>query len=112
MTVFDSLQELPEPIAVVTCANRIEQLCPMSELDETLSRQLREMGGGGVMTPGLVDCHTHPVIGGNRADEFARRLEDASYTGCTSALPMARLHMIPGPQSWPTPAHTAPIKNA
>jgi imidazolonepropionase len=31
------------------------------------------------ITPGLVDCHTHLVYGGNRADEFERRLEGASY---------------------------------
>lgn len=31
------------------------------------------------ITPGLVDCHTHLVYGGNRADEFESRLEGASY---------------------------------
>lgn len=31
------------------------------------------------VTPGLVDCHTHLVHGGNRADEFARRLAGESY---------------------------------
>lgn len=31
------------------------------------------------ITPGLVDCHTHLVYGGNRADEFALRLAGASY---------------------------------
>ena len=31
------------------------------------------------VTPGLVDCHTHIVYGGNRADEFARRLVGATY---------------------------------
>jgi imidazolonepropionase len=31
------------------------------------------------MTPGLIDCHTHLVYGGNRADEFALRLAGASY---------------------------------
>lgn len=36
-------------------------------------------GGGALLTPGLVDCHTHLVYGGQRADEFARRLAGASY---------------------------------
>jgi len=31
------------------------------------------------MTPGLVDCHTHIVFGGNRAKEFEQRLKGASY---------------------------------
>lgn len=31
------------------------------------------------ITPGLIDCHTHIVHGGNRADEFAARLAGASY---------------------------------
>nr|WP_150695400.1 imidazolonepropionase [Pandoraea terrae] len=35
--------------------------------------------GGRWVTPGLVDCHTHLVHGGQRADEFALRLAGASY---------------------------------
>ena len=35
--------------------------------------------GGALVTPGLVDCHTHLVYGGQRADEFEQRLEGASY---------------------------------
>src|SRR3954467_2641781 len=31
------------------------------------------------ITPGLIDCHTHLVFGGNRAHEFERRLQGASY---------------------------------
>jgi imidazolonepropionase len=31
------------------------------------------------MTPGLIDCHTHLVYGGNRANEYEMRLEGASY---------------------------------
>ena len=35
--------------------------------------------GGRWVTPGLIDCHTHLVFGGNRAREFEMRLEGATY---------------------------------
>lgn len=34
---------------------------------------------GGVITPGLIDAHTHLVYGGHRAREFELRLQGASY---------------------------------
>ncbi len=39
----------------------------------------REDCGGRLITPGLIDCHTHLVFGGDRAREFEMRLEGASY---------------------------------
>ncbi len=35
--------------------------------------------GGRLLTPGLVDCHSHIVVGGHRAVEFEMRLNGASY---------------------------------
>jgi len=35
--------------------------------------------GGAMVSPGLIDCHTHLVYGGRRADEFELRLQGASY---------------------------------
>jgi imidazolonepropionase len=35
--------------------------------------------GGAWVTPGLIDCHTHLVFGGNRAGEFEQRLHGATY---------------------------------
>lgn len=35
--------------------------------------------GGRLVTPALIDCHTHVVFGGNRAAEFELRLNGASY---------------------------------
>jgi imidazolonepropionase len=35
--------------------------------------------GGAWVTPGLIDCHTHLVFGGNRADEHAMRRAGKSY---------------------------------
>lgn len=34
---------------------------------------------GGWVTPGLIDCHTHLVFGGHRADEFEARLNGSTY---------------------------------
>ena len=36
-------------------------------------------GQGKWLTPGLIDCHTHLVYGGNRANEFEMRLQGKSY---------------------------------
>ncbi|GAB3268731.1 imidazolonepropionase [Chitinimonas naiadis] len=36
-------------------------------------------GEGGWLTPGLIDCHTHLVFGGDRSHEFEMRLNGASY---------------------------------
>lgn len=44
---------------------------------KALAREVREVSGW--ITPGLVDCHTHLVFGGDRAREFELRLEGASY---------------------------------
>ncbi|MGE9550660.1 imidazolonepropionase [Erwinia amylovora] len=35
---------------------------------------------GGIITPGLVDCHTHLVFGGDRSHEFEQRLNGVSYS--------------------------------
>jgi imidazolonepropionase len=36
-------------------------------------------GGGGWLTPGLIDCHTHLVFAGDRSGEFEQRLAGVSY---------------------------------
>jgi len=40
---------------------------------DTLAREIKELPGSWV-TPGLIDCHTHLVFGGNRSEEFERRV--------------------------------------
>ena len=40
---------------------------------------------GAVVTPGLVDCHTHLVYAGSRAAEFERRLQGESYESIARA---------------------------
>lgn len=78
VSVFDGLQELAEPMAVLVEDGRIALLCPMSELDEARVAGATLAGRGGLLTPGLVDCHTHLVYAGNRAGEFEQRLEGVS----------------------------------
>jgi len=41
--------------------------------------------GGGWVTPGLVDCHTHLVFGGDRSAEYEMRLQGASYEAISQA---------------------------
>jgi imidazolonepropionase len=41
--------------------------------------------GGRLVTPALVDCHSHIVFGGNRASEFELRLNGASYAEVAQA---------------------------
>ena len=45
---------------------------------ETLSERV-ESAHGALVTPGLIDCHTHLVFAGDRAHEFELRLQGASY---------------------------------
>lgn len=79
ISVFDGLKTLPTPMAVIIQGERVVTLTPMASFDESLAEECQDMGRGGVMTPGLVDCHTHLVFGGARADEFEARLEGVSY---------------------------------
>jgi imidazolonepropionase len=45
---------------------------------ESLAARVEHLDGA-LVTPGLIDCHTHLVFGGNRAHEFDMRLNGASY---------------------------------
>jgi len=80
-----------ERAAVVTVAETIRWIGPQSELPADLEHQLgvgaiAEVDlGGALLTPGLIDCHTHLVYGGHRAAEFEMRLEGASYEAIARA---------------------------
>lgn len=53
-----------------------EQIKP--HLTHYKNDQIKDIDGNWV-TPGLIDCHTHIVYGGNRSNEFEARLQGASY---------------------------------
>jgi imidazolonepropionase len=52
---------------------------PRAELPANIDAKERIACEGRWITPGLIDCHTHIVHGGNRAREFEMRLDGASY---------------------------------
>lgn len=67
--------------AIGITAGRIEWVGPRADLPgapESIAREVMDADRAWV-TPGLVDCHTHLVYGGNRAGEFEMRLNGASY---------------------------------
>lgn len=58
---------------------QISWIGPMQDRPEMFAELPTYNCGGRVVTPALIDCHTHIVHGGNRAQEFEMRLEGASY---------------------------------
>lgn len=60
---------------------KIAWVGPVDSLPLPPERHAAEVidAGGIWITPGLIDCHTHLVYGGNRAQEFAQRIEGKSY---------------------------------
>jgi imidazolonepropionase len=70
-----------EDAALAVQGGRIAWVGPMRELPRAEAQQARTSHdlGGRWLTPGLIDCHTHLVYGGNRAHEFELRLGGATY---------------------------------
>ncbi|ODU51861.1 MAG: imidazolonepropionase [Lysobacteraceae bacterium SCN 69-48] len=70
---------LLENAALAIADGRIAWLGSMDALPRQASIGRSEDLGGRLLTPALVDCHTHLVFAGNRANEFDMRLNGASY---------------------------------
>ena len=75
--------ELPfgliEDGALACAGGEIAWVGPMAQLPDGAAAARGEDLGGALVTPGLIDCHTHLVFAGHRAREFDMRLNGASY---------------------------------
>ena len=74
---------LIEDAALVVEDGRIVWLGPMAGLPPR-DLPVHDLGGR-LVTPALIDCHTHLVFAGNRAQEFEMRLNGASYVDVARA---------------------------
>ena len=59
---------------------------PRAEIERSLPADTETVDAGGrIVLPGFIDAHTHPVFAGNRAAEFERRVEGATYAGIAAS---------------------------
>ena len=66
--------------AILVDDGRIEHIGTRQEIEPLIDARTTVIDAGGrVVLPGFVDAHTHPVFAGNRADEFERRTQGATY---------------------------------
>ncbi|WP_413724396.1 imidazolonepropionase [Sodalis sp. RH16] len=70
--------------AVAVAKGRIAWVGPRADLPASPGAARHDFGGG-VITPGFIDCHTHLVFGGNRSLEFEQRLQGVSYADIAAA---------------------------
>ncbi|HMO09286.1 MAG TPA: imidazolonepropionase [Paracoccaceae bacterium] len=68
--------------AVVTEGERIVWAGPMADLP--VAGEMLDLGGR-LVTPALIDCHTHLIHAGSRSAEFAARIEGATYAEIAAA---------------------------
>ena len=71
--------------AVALEGDRIAWVGPMADLPAGYRALAGQDCGGRLVTPGLIDCHTHAVFAGHRAEEFELRLNGASYEAIARA---------------------------
>lgn len=67
-----------EDAALVVTDSRIAWVGPRADLPSVDAAETDRLDGRWV-TPGLIDCHTHLVFGGDRSGEFEQRLQGATY---------------------------------
>ena len=70
---------MAERAAIAITDGRIAWVGAQQDVPSAHGRLPRVSCDGRLVTPGLIDCHTHVVFGGNRAAEFEMRLNGATY---------------------------------
>lgn len=70
---------LIEDAGIAIEKGKIAWVGALDDCPSAFAKLTRHGCGGRLVTPALIDCHTHIVHGGNRAKEFEMRLEGASY---------------------------------
>jgi len=71
--------------AIALCGEHIAWVGSAADLPVVLPEGCRvHRGGGRLLTPGLVDCHTHLVFGGERSLEFDLRAQGVDYATIAS----------------------------
>ncbi len=68
-----------ESAAIVIEGDKIAWVGPQAALPEAYAGLSETSCAGRLVTPALIDCHTHVIHGGHRAVEFEMRLNGASY---------------------------------
>ncbi len=78
---------LTDDAALAVLGERVVWVGPRQELPPEYLQHgtVQHDAAGALITPGLIDCHTHLVYGGNRANEFELRLQGASYEDIAKA---------------------------
>ena len=71
--------------AVVFRDGRVLEIGPVGELSRRHTEARPLNANGRLVTPGLVDCHTHMIFAGHRAPEFQRKLAGESYQAIAAA---------------------------
>ena len=77
-TLVEGRYSTIEDAAILTHGGLIQWIGPHADAPRDPTTELVDLQGRWV-TPGLVDCHTHLVYGGNRSGEFEQRLQGVSY---------------------------------
>lgn len=84
VTMRDGKYNLIENGAIAVSGGQILWIGPDADCPD-YPHAIEHEFDSGIITPGLVDCHTHLVFGGNRSAEFEQRLNGVSYAEIAAA---------------------------